>query len=98
MRRSRREPDRIELGGRSTASGGLPVSHPPSGAGNAGEAASGGPRKPFLSVWYRCCHTYGRLTRTADGTRYTGACPRCGARVEAMIGPGGTTRRIFEAR
>ena len=94
-----REPDRVELGGKPCTPAGLP-----SGVtGNAPNTAPGseggrGPKKPFLSVWYRCCHVYGRLTRTQDGTRYRGACPRCGARVEALIGPGGTARRIFEAR
>jgi hypothetical protein len=57
-----------------------------------------GPRRRFLSVWYRCCHTYGRLNRNRDGTAYEGSCPRCGARVQALIGPGGTDRRCFEAR
>ncbi len=52
----------------------------------------------FLSIWYRCCHTYGRLNRNKEGTAYEGCCPRCGARVRAAIGPGGTTRRMFEAR
>ncbi len=57
-----------------------------------------GPRRPFLQIWFRCCHTYGRLTKTEDGLRYTGRCPRCGSPVEAKVGPGGTNRRSFEAR
>ncbi len=52
----------------------------------------------FLAVWFRCCHTYGRMYRNADETAYEGRCPRCGAAVHALIGPGGTSRRIFEAR
>lgn len=54
------------------------------------------PRR-FLSVWYRCCHTYGRLTRNKAGTAYEGRCPRCGARARAAIGPDGTSQRMFEA-
>ncbi|MEE2894252.1 MAG: hypothetical protein VX726_00785 [Planctomycetota bacterium] len=54
--------------------------------------------RPFLMTWFRCCHAYGRLTRNAEGTRYEGRCPRCGTPVSARIGPGGTDRRMFEAR
>ena len=57
-----------------------------------------GPRQRFLSVWYRCCRTYGRLYRNRAGTAYEGRCPRCGSPVRALIGPHGTTRRTFEAR
>ncbi|MCH7571523.1 MAG: hypothetical protein IH891_01265 [Planctomycetes bacterium] len=55
-------------------------------------------RRRFLSVWYRCCHTYGRLYRNRQETRYEGRCPRCGVKVQAGIGSQGTKRRTFEAR
>lgn len=55
------------------------------------------PRK-FLSVWFRCCHVYGRMTRNTDRTAYEGRCPKCGAAVHASIGEGGTNKRVFEAR
>jgi hypothetical protein len=54
--------------------------------------------KRFLMVFFRCCHTYGRLNRNRAGTRYEGRCPRCGAAIHARIGPGGTSQRMFEAR
>jgi hypothetical protein len=54
--------------------------------------------KPWLAVWFRCCHTYGRIYRNQAGTLYEGPCPRCGSTVRAVIGPGGTSRRFFEAR
>jgi len=57
-----------------------------------------GPRRKFLSVYYRCCNTYGRMYRNAAGTEYEGRCPRCGTRVSARIGAEGTSRRTFEAR
>ena len=69
---------------------GLPPPEPP--------PPSPGARRPFLSVWYRCCHTYGRMYRNPDQTEYVGRCPRCGATVRARIGPDGTPRRSFEAR
>lgn len=52
----------------------------------------------FLMIWFRCCHAYGRLTRNRQATRYEGRCPRCGAPLSVKVGPGGTDRRIFEAR
>jgi hypothetical protein len=54
--------------------------------------------KPWLAVWFRCCHTYGRMYRNRSGTMYEGRCPRCGAPVKALIGPNGTSQRIFQAR
>ena len=53
--------------------------------------------KPFLSVWFRCCHTYGRMYRNKDETEYEGRCPKCGAAVHALIGAHGTARRTFIA-
>ncbi len=54
-----------------------------------------GPRRRFRSVWYRCCHVYGRMYRNTAETAYLGRCPRCGAPVRAVIGPGGTNRQMF---
>lgn len=66
---------------------------------NAAEAQPvKGARQKFLSVWFRCCHTYGRMMRNKSQTAYEGRCPKCGAKVRAGIGPNGTCRRVFEAR
>ncbi len=48
-------------------------------------------------VFFRCCHTYARAYRNSEQTAYVGRCPKCGATVRARIGPGGTSRRMFEA-
>jgi hypothetical protein len=56
-----------------------------------------GPRCRFLSIWFRCCHVYGRLYRNASGTAYEGRCPKCGRKARALIGPDGTDQRMFEA-
>lgn len=79
--------DRLELHGMT----------PAAPAGHGADAGASAPRR-FLSVWYSCCHAYGRLQRDASGSRYVGRCPRCGSQVQARIGPGGTNRRVFEAR
>lgn len=64
--------------------------------GTTPSAGTGSARR-FLSVHYRCCHAYGRLMLNATGDRYEGRCPRCGRRASAVVGPGGTSQRIFEA-
>ncbi len=66
-------------------------------AGGSERPGPDGPRRRFLSVWYRCCQVYGRMYTNADATAYEGRCPRCGAAVWALIGPHGTDRRIFVA-
>ncbi|MBL9149774.1 MAG: hypothetical protein JNM94_13875 [Phycisphaerae bacterium] len=87
--RSHRDPrDRVELSSVPT----------PRAEATRRSAANAEPaRKKFLQIWYRCCHTYGRLTRNRDNTAFEGRCPSCGARCEAKIGHGGSTRRAFEA-
>jgi hypothetical protein len=61
----------------------------------AGTPESPEARRAFLSVWFRCCHVYGRIYRNAEQTEYNGRCPRCGAPVRALIGAHGTDHRIF---
>ncbi|EMI56193.1 hypothetical protein [Rhodopirellula sallentina] len=53
--------------------------------------------RPFLGIQFRCCRTYGRIYRDPSGMRYSGGCPRCGARVSVPIGPGGQGTRFFSA-
>lgn len=53
--------------------------------------------RAWLGLLFECCHAYGRIYRSADGTRYEGRCPRCGAPVSVRVGPGGTPARFFRA-
>jgi hypothetical protein len=53
--------------------------------------------RPFLMIWFRCCATYGRISKTSDGLFYEGRCPKCLAHLEVPVGEGGTSRRMFEA-
>jgi hypothetical protein len=48
-------------------------------------------------IWFRCCATYGRISKTSDGLFYEGRCPKCLAHLEVPVGEGGTSRRMFEA-
>ncbi len=78
----------------------LPADHDqlPEPAFGAGDRPRGlGPRRRFLSVWYQCCHVYGRMYRNSEATAYEGRCPKCGAAVHALIGPDGSNRRMFFA-
>ena len=72
---------------------------PPAAAGPAGgePARSAPPARSFLMILFRCCATYGRLPKSADGRRYEGRCPKCLARLAVPVGENGTSRRMFEA-
>lgn len=54
--------------------------------------------RPWLGIFFRCCHVYGRIYRAPDSAQYVGRCPRCLSEVRARVGPGGTSRRIFFAQ
>lgn len=82
--------DILELGGKR-------IAHSPTPDANAPFNDAASSRSRFLSVWFRCCHVYGRMRRNREQTAYEGRCPRCGAAVRASIGEGGTRQRMFEA-
>ena len=64
---------------------------------DAGDGAGGSGGRRWLSIYFECCHTYARIYRAPTGRLYTGFCPKCGARLDVPIGPGGTNRRAFRA-
>jgi hypothetical protein len=58
--------------------------------------ASDGSR--FLGLHFACCDAYSRIYPNREQTAYVGRCPRCGGRVEILIGPGGSDARFFMAQ
>ncbi|TVQ76087.1 MAG: hypothetical protein EA380_09380 [Phycisphaeraceae bacterium] len=62
---------------------------------NSGHPSTPTPR-PWLGILFNCCHVYGRIYKSPDGSRYAGRCPRCAVEVSAKVGLGGTSRRFFE--
>ena len=58
-----------------------------------------GEAKPrsFVGVYFKCCHVYTRIYLNRTGTAYQGGCPKCGAKVELKVGPGGSKSRFWTA-
>ena len=62
------------------------------------EAREGGAeQRPWVGVRFDCCGVYFRVYRNAEGTAYSGRCPRCTRAVRMTVGPGGTASRFFVA-
>lgn len=70
---------------------------PSNGKAGVGGAKPAGEARPWLGVYFRCCHVYSRMYRQPGSSRYLGNCPRCGAEVRATVGEGGTSQRMFFA-
>ncbi len=60
-------------------------------------AGASGSGRPWIAVKWTCCSVYSRIYRHRDGDRYEGRCPKCMKQATARVGPGGTSRRFFEA-
>jgi hypothetical protein len=53
--------------------------------------------RPFISIYWRCCHVYTRVYRHRQQPVYEGCCPRCRRRLRVPIGSQGTSQRMFIA-
>lgn len=54
-------------------------------------------KRPFIGVMFKCCHVYTRVYLNKAGTAYTGNCPKCAAKIEIKVGPGGSDSRFWTA-
>ena len=54
-------------------------------------------RRPYISVYFRCCGVYQRIYRKPGVSRYVGWCPQCARRVVVTVDPSGTDDTFFEA-
>jgi hypothetical protein len=61
----------------------------------AADAAPAGPSRPYLSIHFTCCGVYQRVYRDADGSHYSGRCPKCLRPVRFTVAAGGTSSRSF---
>ncbi len=55
-------------------------------------------KRPYLGIYFRCCHIYSRIYKNREGSAYVGYCPKCMRRVRVKIGEGGTSERFFIAQ
>jgi hypothetical protein len=69
----------------------------PAAQDSVGGTASKAGARPWIAVKWTCCSVYSRIYRHREGDRYEGRCPKCMKQATARVGPGGTSRRFFEA-
>ncbi len=53
--------------------------------------------RPFVSMYWECCHVYSRIYKNKEETAYAGKCPKCHSPVSLSVGTGGTNQRTFVA-
>jgi hypothetical protein len=61
------------------------------------QAASPGPR-PYIGMFFECCHVYTRVYRRPGETCYIARCPRCLRSTRIQVAPDGTNTRFLRAR
>jgi len=54
-------------------------------------------KRPYLGVFFKCCHVYTRIYLNAAGTAYVGFCPKCGRKLQINVRKGGSKSRFWTA-
>jgi len=53
--------------------------------------------RPFIGITFECCRVYTRIYLNGAGTAYVGHCPKCAAKVEIQVAPGGSKAKFWTA-
>jgi len=54
-------------------------------------------KRPFISIYWKCCNVFSRVYKNSTGDCYEGRCPRCRSLLRVPIGSGGVNQRSFIA-
>jgi hypothetical protein len=54
--------------------------------------------RKYVGIYFKCCHVYSRVYKSKAGDRYAGFCPKCGGKVQLLVGPDGVSNRFFVAK
>ncbi len=53
--------------------------------------------RPYIGMFFKCCHVYTRIYINRAGTAYFGQCPKCGAKAKMKVAPGGSKSRFWSS-
>ena len=54
-------------------------------------------KKRYISIYWKCCHSFSRIYKNKEGSAYEGVCPKCKSALSVPVGDHGTTQRTFIA-
>ncbi len=54
-------------------------------------------KRPYLSIYWKCCHVFSRIYKDKNQIKYEGFCPNCRAYLTVPIGSEGVSQRTFIA-
>lgn len=56
-----------------------------------------GKGRPFIGMYFKCCHVYTRIYLNRSGKAFVGYCPKCARKAEVIVSPTGSKDRVFTA-
>ena len=54
-------------------------------------------KRPFIGMYFKCCHVYTRLYLNKTGRAFLGHCPKCAKKAKVIVSPTGSKDRVFQA-